>query len=109
MPSSAMLRHVALLRTDVSEERIAFIMRVTRNGELGTTLAVTRKSCSECVYCGHVQDGPSISDRVSDAAGAHGSATMYDVMLHNMGVYWSGQMQNVIRSLHYTVRICISQ
>jgi hypothetical protein len=32
---------MALFRTDVSEEGIAFIIRVTRIGELGTTLAVT--------------------------------------------------------------------
>jgi hypothetical protein len=30
-----------LIRTDVSEERIAYIVRMTRIGELGTTLAVT--------------------------------------------------------------------
>jgi hypothetical protein len=36
-----MLRRVALVRTDVSEERSASIIRVTRIGELGTTLAVT--------------------------------------------------------------------
>jgi hypothetical protein len=39
--SSGMLRHVALVRTDVSEERSASIIRVTRIGELGTTLALT--------------------------------------------------------------------
>jgi hypothetical protein len=36
-----MLRRVALVRTDVSVERIASIIRVTKIGELGTTLAVT--------------------------------------------------------------------
>jgi hypothetical protein len=36
-----MLRRVALLGTDVSEERIASIIRVTRIGERGTTLAAT--------------------------------------------------------------------
>jgi hypothetical protein len=41
MPSSGMLRLIALVRTDVSKEPIAFIIRVTRIGELGTTLAVT--------------------------------------------------------------------
>jgi hypothetical protein len=36
-----MLRRVALVRTDVSEEPSASIIWVTRIGELGTTLAVT--------------------------------------------------------------------
>jgi hypothetical protein len=41
MPSSGMLHRLALVRTGVSEERIATIIRVARIGELGTTLAVT--------------------------------------------------------------------
>jgi hypothetical protein len=36
-----MLRRVAIVRTDVSEERIASFIRVTRLVELGTTLALT--------------------------------------------------------------------
>jgi hypothetical protein len=40
MPSSGMLRHVAL-RNDVSEERIASIIRDKRIGELGAMLTVT--------------------------------------------------------------------
>jgi hypothetical protein len=36
-----MLRRVALVRSDVSEELNASFIRVTRIGELGTTLAVT--------------------------------------------------------------------
>jgi hypothetical protein len=36
-----MLRRVALVRTDVSEELSSSIIRVTRLGELETTLAVT--------------------------------------------------------------------
>jgi hypothetical protein len=36
-----MLCHVALVRTDVSEESSASFIRVTRISELGTTLAVT--------------------------------------------------------------------
>jgi hypothetical protein len=40
MASSGMLRNVALVRTDVSEELSATIIRETRIGELGT-LAVT--------------------------------------------------------------------
>jgi hypothetical protein len=41
MASSEMLCHVAFVRTDVSEELSAYFVRVTRIGELGTTLAVT--------------------------------------------------------------------
>jgi hypothetical protein len=41
MASSGMLRRVAHVRTDVSEELSASIIRVTRIDELGTTLAVT--------------------------------------------------------------------
>jgi hypothetical protein len=41
MPSSGTLRRVAFVRTDISEERSASIIRVTKIGELGTTLAVT--------------------------------------------------------------------
>jgi hypothetical protein len=41
MVSSEMLRHVAVVRTDVSEELSTSFIRVTRIGELGTTLAVT--------------------------------------------------------------------
>jgi hypothetical protein len=41
MAYSGMLRHVALVRTDVSEELSASFIRVTRIRELGTTLAIT--------------------------------------------------------------------
>jgi hypothetical protein len=41
MASSGMLHHVTLVRTDVSEELSASLIRVTRISELGTTLAVT--------------------------------------------------------------------
>jgi hypothetical protein len=44
MPSSGMLRGVALVRTDVSEECIAYIIGMKRIGVLGTALAVTSNS-----------------------------------------------------------------
>jgi hypothetical protein len=40
MKKGVMLRCVVLVRTDVSEELSASFIRVTRIGELGTTLAV---------------------------------------------------------------------
>jgi hypothetical protein len=44
-----MLRHMALVTTDVSGKLITSIIRTTRIGELGTTLAVTdnRRNISE--------------------------------------------------------------
>jgi hypothetical protein len=41
MVSSGLLRRVALVRTDVSEEPRASFIRVTRIGELGTTQPAT--------------------------------------------------------------------
>jgi hypothetical protein len=42
MASSGMLRRAALVRTGVSEELSASFIGVTRIGELGTMLAITR-------------------------------------------------------------------
>jgi hypothetical protein len=49
MPTSGILRHEPLVRTDVSEEPTAYIIRVTRIGELGATLAklATDARCEE--------------------------------------------------------------
>jgi hypothetical protein len=48
-----MLHRVDLVRTDVSEERIASIIRATRINEMGITLEVTISSqrASDVSYC----------------------------------------------------------
>jgi hypothetical protein len=56
-----MLRRVALVRTDVSEERSAFIIRETRIGELGTTLVITRNRRTLC-YVERVNSKVSYTD-----------------------------------------------
>jgi hypothetical protein len=50
MPSSGMLHRVALVRTDVSEEFSASIIRVTRIGELGIASAVTSSRSMHAIY-----------------------------------------------------------
>jgi hypothetical protein len=56
MPSSEMLRRVALVRTDASEERSVSVIRVTRTGGLRTTLAVARYCRRFCDIL-HDEDG----------------------------------------------------
>jgi hypothetical protein len=46
MASSGMLRRVALLRTDVSEELSKSLIRATRIGELRITRPVTSNRCT---------------------------------------------------------------
>jgi hypothetical protein len=47
MASSGMLRRVALVLTDVSEELSASFIRMTRIVELGTTLLATDARCED--------------------------------------------------------------
>jgi hypothetical protein len=54
-----MLRRVALVRTDVSEEPSASFIKVTGIGELGTTLAITsnrRKLRRYTKWCSYFTD-----------------------------------------------------
>jgi hypothetical protein len=60
MPTSGMLRRVVLVRTDVSEERSASIIRVTRIGALRTKLAVTFRSVLRLLVTANVHSSPNL-------------------------------------------------
>jgi hypothetical protein len=71
-----MLRHVALVRTDVSEELSASFIRVTRIGELGTTLGVTSTDkrwwqdiCTEILWPD--EPLPSVQHKMLPSRGSH--------------------------------------
>jgi hypothetical protein len=72
---------VALLRTDVSEELSTALIRVTRIGELGTTLAVTSNRRT-LVTCSVVPSSPILVTLMKEALGSsetsvHTTATAY--------------------------------
>jgi hypothetical protein len=56
MPSSQMLRRVALVRTDVSEELLASIIRVKRIVELGTLAVTNNDARCEEITCSQITD-----------------------------------------------------
>jgi hypothetical protein len=71
MASSGMLRRVALVRTDVSEELRASIIRVTRFGELGT-LAVTsnRRTLRRLLVTANVLSSLNLVTLMKEALGS---------------------------------------
>jgi hypothetical protein len=70
MVSSGLLRRVALVRTDVSEEPGASFVRVTRIGELGTTLAATCNRRRLLVAASIVPSSPIIVTMMKEALGS---------------------------------------
>jgi hypothetical protein len=70
MPSCGRLRRVTPVRTNVLEERSAYINRLIRIGELGTTLAVTsnRRKLSASVTANVVPSSPTLVTKYFIAA-----------------------------------------
>jgi hypothetical protein len=90
MVSSGILRRVALVRTDVSEELSASIIRVTRIDEVGTTLAVTSNRL--LVAASVVPSSPTLVTLMMEALSSSESSVLTratrrnipeDTILHN--------------------------
>jgi hypothetical protein len=86
MVFSGLLRRVALVRTDVSEEPGASFIRVTKIGELGTTQAVTsnrsvrRLLVAACV----VPSSPILVTPMKEAPGSSETSVLTRATRHNI-------------------------
>jgi hypothetical protein len=94
MVSSGILRRVALVRPDVSEELSASFIRVTRIGELGRTLAVTinRRTLRRNTKCVRrllvtasvFPSSPSLVTLMKEALSSSETSVLTRATLHNI-------------------------
>jgi hypothetical protein len=103
MVSSGLLRRVALVRTDVSEEPGASFIRVTKIGELGTTKAATSNRRT-------LRRNTPVSSETSVLTRATRRNNPEDTILHshrreNLKSYtvFATFLKNVIRQLTYII------
>jgi hypothetical protein len=75
-----MLHHVALVRTNVSEELSASFIKVTRNGELGTTHAVRRLPVTASV----VPSSPILVTLMKEALSSSETSVLTRATRHNI-------------------------
>jgi hypothetical protein len=82
--SSGMLHRVALIRTGVSEELSASIIRVTRIGELGTLLAVTSRSMCRLLVMANIPSSPILVTLMMEALSSNETSVLTRATRHNI-------------------------
>jgi hypothetical protein len=98
MPSSEMWRHVTLVRSDDSEERVASIIRVRRISELETTLAVTsnRSTLRRNTFLRIVGSYKSTRGHITEDELLQGYFSFERIVSNNYKTHTTGRINNSI-------------
>jgi hypothetical protein len=98
MASSGMLNHVALVRTDVSEELSASFIRVTRIGELGTRNKVFLHSMHKLLVTANIPSSPILVTLMKEALSSSRTSVLTRATWYNIpedGIVHSHSHENL--------------
>jgi hypothetical protein len=106
MVSTGMLRHVAIVRTDVSEELSASFIRVTKIGELEITLAETsnRRTLRLLVSASVVSSSPMLVTLMKEALSSSETSVLTRATRRNVpedSIPHSHRRENLKSCIHH--------